>query len=227
MKETLKRYAERIDAATLRERVMIFVAATLVLAFLVNVALLEPLRAAQKRNLAETAQVQEELKPVQAQIATMAQSAARDPNAPNRARLAELREQLGQLSARVAQEQRRFTPPERMRGVLEEMLRRNRGLALLDLKTLPAVPVAVGTPAAAPAGAPKPAAGAPGGVYRHGLEFTVSGDYSQIYDYLRTLENLPTQLYWARAELVVVEHPVLTLKLVTFTVSFDPAWLIV
>jgi len=144
VKETLKRYAERIDAASLRERVMIFLAATLVLAFLVNVALLEPLRAAQKRNLAESAQLREEMKPVQGQIATMAQSAARDLNAPNRAKLAELREQLAQLGTRVAQEQRRFTPPERMRGVLEEMLRRNRGLALLDLKTLPVMPVAVG-----------------------------------------------------------------------------------
>jgi MSHA biogenesis protein MshJ len=225
VKETLKRYAERIDAASLRERVMIFLAATLVLAFLVNVALLEPLRAAQKRNLAESAQLREEMKPVQGQIATMAQSAARDLNAPNRAKLAELREQLAQLGTRVAQEQRRFTPPERMRGVLEEMLRRNRGLALLDLKTLPVMPVAVG--GSAVPGAPKPAAGPPSGIYRHGIEFTVSGSYSQVYDYLRALENLPTQLYWARAELVVTEHPVLTLKLTAFTVSFDPAWLIV
>jgi MSHA biogenesis protein MshJ len=207
VKQLLKRYAERIDAATLRERVMIFVAATLVLAFLVNVALLDPLRANQKRNLAEAAQIQEELKPVQAQIASMAQAAARDLNAPNRARLAELHEQLRELSTRVAQEQRRFTPPDRMRGVLEEMLRRNRGLALLDLKTLPVMSV--------------------GGVFRHGIEFTVSGNYAQIYDYLRALEKLPTQLYWAKAELAVAEHPVLTLKLTAFTVSFDPAWLIV
>ena len=41
------------------------------------------------------------------------------------------------------------------------------------------------------------------------------------------LEKLPTQLYWRRAELAVDEHPVLTLKLIAYTVSFDAAWLIV
>ena len=214
MKALLKRYAERIDAATLRERVMIFLACTLVLVFLANAALLEPLRAQQKRAAAETAQIQQELQTIQTQLAGLVQSAAKDPDAANRGKLAALREQLTQLGARVVQEQRRFTPPERMRRVLEEMLRRNKGLALLDLKTLPATTVN--------------APGATGsGVYRHGIEFTVAGNYLQLYEYLRTLEQLPTQLYWARAELSAVEHPVLTLKLTAYTVSFDPAWLIV
>ena len=42
-----------------------------------------------------------------------------------------------------------------------------------------------------------------------------------------TLEGLPTQLYWGRAELVADVYPVLTLKLTVYTVSFDQAWLIV
>jgi len=94
LKETLKRYAERIDAATLRERVMIFLAATVVLVFIANAALIEPLRAKQKRIAAETAQLTVELQGVQTQLATLVQSVARDPDAANRARMAALREQL-------------------------------------------------------------------------------------------------------------------------------------
>ena len=217
MKALLARYAERIDAATLRERVMVFLAATLVLVFFVNAALIEPLRAKQKHTAAETAQMTQELQAVQAQLATLVQSVAQDPDAPNRARLAALREQLSRLNARAAQEQRRFTPPDRMREVLEEMLRRNKGLTLVDLKTLPVTPV----------GAPPAGSAAPGGAYRHGMEFTVSGNYAQLYEYLRMLERLPTQLYWGRADLTVTEHPVITLRLTAYTVSFDPAWLIV
>lgn len=217
MKALLQRYAERIDAATLRERVLIFLALTAVLVFVVNAALLEPLRAKQKRLGAEIAQRQKELLTVQEQLARMVQSVAQDPDAANRVRLAMLREQMTQLNSRVAQEQRRFTPPERMRAVLEEMLQRNKGLALLDLKTLPVTPVGGAT--AATAGS--------GGLYQHGIEFTLSGRYMQLYEYLRTLEQLPTQLYWRRAELSVGEHPVLILKLTAYTVSFDPAWLIV
>ena len=221
MKALIKRYAERIDAATLRERAMIFAACTLVLAFVANAAFLEPLRAQQRRALAETTQIQQELDAIRTKTVTMVQTAERDPDAANRARLATLREQLAQMSARVAQEQRRFTPPEQMRSVLEGMLRGHRGLALVDLRTLQAMPVGVARGAVAQGAAPA------SGVFRHGIEFTVSGDYEQIYEYLRQLERMPTQLYWGRAELKVVEHPVLTLKLTAYTVSFDPAWLIV
>lgn len=216
MRALIQRYAERIDAATLRERVMIFLAATLVLVFIANATLIEPLRAKQRRIAAETKQIAQDLEAVQLRLPGLVQSAARDPDAPNRNRLAALREQLAQLNARIAQEQRRFTPPDRMREVLQEMLRRNKGLTLVDLRTLPVAPVG-----AAPAGA------ASGGAFRHGIEFTVSGSYGELYDYLRTLERLPTQLYWGRAQLAVGEHPLLTLRLTAYTVSFDAAWLIV
>jgi MSHA biogenesis protein MshJ len=217
MKALLKRYAERIDAASLRERVMIFLGLAFVLMFIVNVALLDPLRAKQKGLAVETAQRLKELQTLQSEVQRMALSTQVDPDAPNRARQKTLREQLAQLDARIAQEQRRFTPPERMRGVLEEMLQRNRGLALVDLKSLPVL--AIGGARSGPA--------VSGELYRHGIELTVSGSYLDLYEYLRALEKLPTQLYWWQAELAVTEHPVVTLKLTMYTVSFDRAWLIV
>jgi MSHA biogenesis protein MshJ len=217
LKALVHRVAERIDAATLRERVSIFLAATALLAFVAYATVLDPLRDKQKRIDAETRQIAQELQAVQAKLPALMQNTARDPDAPNRGKLEALREQLLQLNARVVQEQRRFTPPERMRDVLQEMLRRGKGLTLVELKTLPVAPV--GTP---PAGAPTA-----GGAYRHGVEFSISGSYGELYEYLRMLERLPTQIYWARAELVVSSHPVLKLKLTAYTVSFDPAWLIV
>jgi MSHA biogenesis protein MshJ len=215
VKALLKRIAERIDAASLRERVLIFLALTALLVFVVNAALIEPMRVTQKRLTAEAAQREKELQAVQAQIARMVQSAAVDPNAANRARLATLQSELAQLDARIAQEQSRFTPPERMRAVLEEMLQRNKGLALVELNSLPVAPIgSVGTAGDA-------------ALYRHGIEFTVTGTYLELYEYLRALERLPTQLYWRRAELIAGEYPVATLRLTLFTVSFDRAWLIV
>ena len=217
MKALLKGYAERIDAATLRERVLIFLSLTLVLIFAANIVFLEPLRAKQKRFAAETAQRQKELDAVQSEVQRMARSVQVDLDAPNRARQTALREQLRELDARIAQEQKRFTPPERMRAVLQEMLQRNKRVALVDLRSLPVVPV--GADGAAGTGS--------GTLYRHGIELTLSGTYVELYEYLRALENLPTQLYWRRAELAVGEHPVATLKLTAYTLSFDRAWLIV
>jgi MSHA biogenesis protein MshJ len=216
VKALVKRYAERIDAATLRERVLVFLALTLVLVFIANVALLEPLRAWLKALAASSAQQQKELQAIQEQVQRMTVSVQIDPDAQSRARQAVLRQQLDAIEARIHQEQRRFTPPERMRAVLEEMLQRNRGLTLVDLRSLPVAPVGEARPAAAS-----------GGLYRHGIELTVKGSYLDLYEYLRSLERLPTQLYWHQAELSVDKYPVVILKLTAYTVSFDRAWLIV
>lgn len=210
MKALLRRYAERIDAATLRERVMIFAAGALVLVFLVNAALIEPLRSKHKRLAAENAQRQDEMRVVQAELQRMAQSQDADPDAAGRQKAGALRAEQAKLNAQIAAEQRRFTTPDRMRGLLDEMLERNKRLRLVELKTLPASSVSEGSR-----------------VFRHGVEMTVSGAYLDLYEYLSALERLPTQLYWGRAELSAGEYPETTLKLTVYTVSFDKAWLIV
>jgi MSHA biogenesis protein MshJ len=214
MRNLLKQYAERIDAATLRQRLLVFVAAAVVLLLFGNALLLQPQRAKQQRLAAETAQSQKELSVLQGEISRLIGAA--DPETVNRKRLDALRSELSNLNSRLASEERRFTAPERMRAVLEEILGRNRRLSLVDMRTLPVVAMA-----------PLRSATAASGMYRHGIELTVRGTYADLYDYLRMLETLPTQLYWSRADLTATEHPLLTLKLTVHTISFDRAWLVV
>jgi MSHA biogenesis protein MshJ len=216
MSELVRRYAERVDALGLRERVLIFFLLALALVLIANAAFIDPLRAKQKRLGAEVAQQEKEMAALQVELQRLVQGSQFDPDAANRARQAALREELRQLNVRIVEEQRRFTPPERMRRLLEELLEKNRGLALVDLQTLPVVPITAQRQGAAASG-----------MYRHGIELSVRGSYGELYEYLRALERLPNQLYWARAELVVAMHPTLTLKLTVHTLSFDRAWLVV
>jgi MSHA biogenesis protein MshJ len=215
MKAWLKRYADRIDGASLRERVLMFAAAALVLVFLADVLALRPLRDAQRRASAEIAQRQTELRTVQSELQRLARTREADPDARNRERLTALRAEATTLAAQLAEEQRRFTSPQRMREVLEEMLERNKRLQLVDLKTLPITDLA----------APQGQAGQR--IFRHGVELTLTGRYLDLHAYLRALEELSTQLYWAKAEMSVTGYPAVTLKLTVYTVSFDKAWLIV
>ena len=217
MKALIKRYAERIDAASLRERAMIFLALALGLVFLANAALIEPLRVKQKRLTAENQQRQQELQSLQGGLQRLMQGAGQDTDSLNRARQAALRAELARFNAKLEQEQRRFTSPDRMRALLGEMFERNKQLTLVDLKTLPVTPL----------GTARAGVTTSQGLFRHGIELTVSGAYLDLYEYLRTLERLPAQLYWGRAELSVGEYPSSTLKLTLYTLSFDRAWLIV
>ena len=215
MKEQLRRLAERIDGATLHERVGVFLAAALVLIFIAYNGWLAPLQARQKKAAAEDVQRQAELTALQAELQRLARGADFDINAETRSRQAALRAEIAQLNGRLGQEQRRFTPPERMRAMLSDMLERHRGLTLLDLRTLPPAPVREGDAARAP------------GVYRQGIELTLYGRYHEFDYYLQALERLPGQLYWGRVELVTGEYPAATLKITVYTLSFEKAWLIV
>jgi len=213
VKEQLKRYVERVDNATLRERVLLFGAAALVLLYVGNVLLLQPLRDTQRRLGLEIGKSAQELRTVQTELQRLARERQADPEAQHRQRAVDLRSEIAALDARIQQEQRRFTTPQRMREVLREMFERDKRLRLVDLKTLPVTDLAAGQSARR--------------VFRHGIELTVAGSYLDLYAYLAALEQIPTQLYWGRVEMSVAAYPVATLKMTVYTLSFDQAWLVV
>lgn len=210
MKTVLARQLDRIDSASLRERVLIFLAMTMIVVLIVNIAFIDPLRMRQRQLASETSQRQSELNAIQAELRRLAAIDAADPNAEMNKRAAELHAVLASLDARIMAEHQRFTAPERVREVLDEMLQRNKRLGLVELKTLPVSVIDGGKR-----------------VFRHGVELTVTGTYVELFDYLAALERLPTQLYWGKAELEVVNHPTAKLRLVVYTVSLDRAWLVV
>ena len=213
MKEQLKHYVERVDNATLRERVLLFGAAALVLLYVVNLLLIQPLRDTQRRLGLEVGKSAQELRTVQTELQRLARERQADPEAQHRQRAVDLRSEIAALDARIQQEQRRFTTPQRMREVLREMFERDKRLRLVDLKTLPVTDLAAGQSGRR--------------VFRHGIELTVAGSYLDLYAYLAALEQIPTQLYWGRVEMSVASYPIATLKMTVYTLSFDQAWMVV
>jgi MSHA biogenesis protein MshJ len=235
VKQLWNRYAERIDALSVRERVLVFSTAMALLLALVYTLFIDPQLGAQKRLSAAVMQRQAELKGIEAQITAIATSRAANPDRSLRERLAEVRKQLGETEAQIAAEERRFTAPEQMKTVIEEMLARNRAVQLVSMKTLASSTLAEARAEAGKAEAPKPAAkpaAEPGRpqqgerlVYRHGVEVTVAGGYLDLLRYLRDLEHLRTQLYWSSLEIDATRYPRHTMKIVVYTLSLDPAWL--
>ncbi len=213
MKALLRRYSERIDALTLRERGLIFIAVALVLIAVVYLGFLAPLLEKDKRLSREVALRQSELATLQTQLQAMARTSDMRPDEANRAKLEDLKRQLVQLDGQIGEAASRFTSPRHMRDVLQEMLARNPRLQLVDLKTLP-----VDLFGNSGARGPRP-------IYRHALELTVSGAYLDLYAYLRQLEGLPTRLYWRKADLAAGDYPKVVLKLTVYTLSFDRSWM--
>ena len=238
--------AARIDAMTVRERVLIFGAVSVVFLVLVNTLLLDPLALRDKAVQQQIHQNQEKTVLLNAQLQALMARANEDPDAPLQARLTALREQAERSGKTLTDIQSGLVPPQRMSAMLEDLLRRNHALHLVALKTLPvtsllestqvvtakaasnAVLALAAAAALTPAGqtaAPVKLASAGSAVYRHGVELTVSGSYLDMVRYLSELEALPWHMFWGRIDLKVEQYPKVDLTLRLYTLSLDPAWI--
>jgi MSHA biogenesis protein MshJ len=225
LKRLWQRYAERIDAMTLRERVLIFGAVTAVLVALLQTLLLDGEMKKERRLSTAITQRQAEVKALDAQVAKLAASPVQDVERGRRERLAEVNRLLAETEKVIATEERKFTAAEKMKRVVEEMLARNRGVQLVEMRTLPTVTIAEARSPAGQKPVARPATPGERLIYRHGMELTVSGAYLELLRYLEQLEGLPTQLYWSELALNAASYPSHTMKIVVYTLSLDPSWL--
>lgn len=221
MKGLWRTYADRFDALSLRERVMVFAAVMVALIALAYTLVVEPQLLRQRRANAGILQKQSEMRALDAQVQTMIASRAQDPDRALRERLTRLRGELAELDSSIVAEERRFTPPSQMRAVVEGVLGRSRGVQLVEMKTLAVTTLSEKDQKLKPAAKdPKERL-----IYRHGLELTVSGSYLDLLGYVRDLEALPTQLYWGAVDVDASKYPAVQMKLTVYTLSLERAWL--
>ena len=229
MKEQLARLATRIDALTLRERVLLFAAVAGAYVFLMHFFGLGPIFAKQDLLRNQIVQQQNNLEGIDNEIRDKVLAAQVDPDAPTRARIADVRGQLDGLATSLRAMQNGLVPPERMAPLVEAILRANGRLKLVSLRTLAVEPVmGAAKPQAASAGATAEtgAAAQPAALlYRHGVEVTVRGNYLDMVGYMGALESMPTQLFWGRAQLEAETWPTSRLTLTLYTLSLDEKWM--
>lgn len=225
MKDFWLRLAGRFDALQRRERTMVFAGAVLALALLGYQFMIEP---ELKRQAALAKQI-DGLKKTRQEFPVRliaAEQRVKEPNAQARRELTDLRQRVARVGQEHRESQSRLVPPESVAALMESILRRNRGLSLVSLTTLPAS--AVAGPAAAADGR-KPAAGedASAGLYKHGVRITVRGSYPELLEYLAQLEALPQKMYWGRVALATEAYPVSVMQLTVYTLSLDKSWLVI
>ncbi len=180
---------------------------------------------------AETLATRTELLQQKAQLAAV--QAVADPDTANRQRLAQLKNAMNAVNTRLAGFEQGMVSPARMRGFLEDLLARNRGIELLELKTLPPEPIGnplKNTPGAnhqAAANSAENTATPPtDGIWQHGIELRLAGSYLDLLKYLTSLEALPQRLMWNRLELKTTTYPRNEMMLRVYTLSLDKDWLV-
>lgn len=237
MKAQWIKLCTRLDAMSLRERMMVFCAIAASIVFLAYTMVLEPLLAKQKVLLAQINQQQNQIGGIDREIAQMAAAFVVDPDAEGRARLHTLQKQIADGSAALLNMQKGLVAPEKVAPLLEHILRGNGKLRLISMKTLPVSGLsdskleaagAAGAAAAKPANTTASAPAVPKPrelLYRHGVEIVLQGNYLDMIQYMDTLQGLPNQLFWGKAKLDAGQYPASRLTLTLYTLSLDTKWM--
>lgn len=217
-----------VDAMSLRERALIFAAVAFLLVTLVNTFMLDPLLLKQKNLSSLIVQQQEKMKEIQAQTDAIVQSKSAQESSPQRQQINRIRQELTDGENYLKSNRERLVQPEKMADLLRQVLGKNASLQLVALQTLPVTPLldkdnsrfdTAAVAAVAAAVTPETQ------IFKHGVEITVRGNYLDLLQYLTALERLPTQMFWGRVKMDVVQYPTAELTLTLYTLSLDKTWL--
>lgn len=211
-----KKYTDRVNSLALRERGILFVAVLVVLYGTAANLLFPPLNAEQTRLKKQLADKHTQIKTFDAQIQAALARGAVDPDAPNRAKRAQLEAQIKTVEESLATVTARLVSPKEMAPMVEQILLKNRRLEVVRMGSLSPEPL-------------QKLAAAGGGsgltAYRHGMHIELRGNYLDILAYLKDLEALPWKVFWGQLTLKVEQYPTSHVTLRIYTLSTQAGWL--
>ncbi len=224
LRERWQQWNALFDARTLRERALITGLGVAAVVLLVDTLSLSPMAVQQKRLSGQLTEARAAIRA--GEMALAGSSSQEDPDEVKRRYRDELRRQIAEMDQRLQGLQQQLVQPDQVSRLLEGVLGKDRGLALVSLRKLPVQ--LYRTNGAAKAADPKAQAAESGrGIYQHSFEIQIEGSYSELHAYLKRLEGLQWQLFWGKAELDASAHPRLRLTLTLHTLSLNKAWLVV
>jgi len=227
--KALKDALQKVDALSVRERLILFVLLLAGIWAVVDGLLLAPQTETRQREQQKLQAAYNTL--AEAEQALTQRASQPDPNLADRQRLESARINLDARMQTTQRLQARMVAPKDRVNVLQGLLAAQPGLRLASLDTLPAEPVGIGTVVQAGSAtshpATQPTQAEPPALFKHGVKLTLVGNYRALTQYMERLERLPVGFYWARAELDASAHPEVALTLVLYTLSQESTWLTV
>lgn len=215
----LRDLIDRFDQLSLRERIIVLVAALLLIILIWDSTFMTPLDRQRKSNLQQIDALRAEIGGLDQSIEALVAQGAADPKKSSADTAGVLRAEIQDIDRRLAGVTSGLIAPKEMAQVLEQVLERAGRLTLHALRTLP--PQGVIAPGAEAATTGKPAAQ----IYKHGVELELSGSYLDTLYFLQALEALPWRFFWDRIEFAVEQHPRGKVKLRLYTLGLEEGWI--
>ncbi len=214
MSELTNSYAQKYNALSLRERALIGVVVLVGIGFSWWSIYADPtLQKIQFQN-DENQKISKEVSVTLATIRDIRKRMAEGVNTKKEQRLAQLKQELKLVEDRLRLKTIELIDPEDMFQLMSRLIYRESNLKLLSLKrrkVKPAITVSEGQKDDV-------------GIYRHELEVKFSGRFTDILNYMQSMEALDWKLIWDEIEIASSDYPVITVKLVISTLSTRKEW---
>lgn len=214
MKSYLLQLGERIDAFSLRERLLLMLTLLAVVVGLWYVLLYQPLVSVAQHDTQHMQAARQQFAKTSAKVQSLVVRFRKPPNELARAELARVRAQIKVTDHTLRGLTVGLVTPGRMAAVLRTLLATDQQLSLVRMVSLPSVPLI------------KPGKGKKTiPIYTHGLEIQFSGSFRSALTYLQSVQKQHWNLYWDSLELHTHGYPRLSVTLRVHTLGVSQAWL--
>jgi MSHA biogenesis protein MshJ len=227
----VKELQDKIDNLSLRERGAVFFCTLIVMFFVWDSFLMQPLQIKQKRIDSQLQLKKAEQFALNVQLQKFTVNNDSDPDKADKEKLQSLKSQLVAIEKQLQETTKQLIAPKDMAKMLETVLLEIRGLELVEVKGLGGEPIIKSKPAEVAVEdakqdtvKPKPV-GVIDNAYKHGLKIVFEGDYMSTLAYVQALESLGYGFFWENLELNVKEYPDSTVTITVFTLSLDENWI--
>lgn len=236
MKKQFHNLMQKIDALSERERGILFVLCSIGVLLLGFTFWLEPQMKLRNNLLTQHQANRTQITLLQEEMQQRSAVLNRDPDIELRAKIEETKVRLLAMDQDLLSLQKNLVPAEKIDLLLAGILKRNKSLQLISLKSLPVVNLVATTNVkdAVTTQVEAPQSTMSGNtvsiqnehsIYKHEVELTLEGNYLDMLAYMQELEALPERVYWSRSSLQVLEYPKASLRLNLFTLSLEKKWL--
>ncbi len=202
----------KVDAMSLRERVLVWLTCMIVFAALWYALLIEPLEKRANQSRGELAALEQRISTAHGNLEEQILQLA-GGGSQQRSQIASLQQRIDEINAELGSHAAELINPAEMARVLEEVLKEQSRLSLVSIRNSTPESLSAGSDEDAPT------------FYRHGLEIEMEGSYVACLEYLDAIEELPWRLYWQILDLEVIEYPQNRIRLEVSTLSLDQEWI--
>lgn len=214
MNKQLNEYAAKINALSIRERVLIFSSVIVVLIFLWWSYYAQPLMAKTKIMHEQNVRLGEENQALQLSVDSIDQRIQQGVHKASLKQLETLKQELDRVNTVLQQKTLELIEPEQMFELMQQLLFAESKLRLTELKRKQVTP----TFETEEKNEDQPQ------IYRHVMRIRFEGSYQKILNYLNRLEEIDWKLMWDRITIKTTEYPVIEADIEISTLSDSKQW---